>query len=266
MPEAAAQFTHPCEVAEARRNDIPDFLFDLLNRSVGIDYLDAIRLVRRKFAVGGTDGFIKVGWFLFHPVDSGGRTNTPHYAPAGGFDIDIKEKREIRPALADRERVQAADHFIVQASGNPLVNGGGIGETIGNNHCATVERGLNDFAYELTAASFKEEQLSLRHHGHAFWDKLQEMANPFTDRGSARFARHKEGHVGVRHAGGQQTHLSRFSAALGAFEGNERQARHVIDFQANRAACRISTARLVFRRAQATARDGLMLGSFQQID
>jgi hypothetical protein len=77
-------------VAEARLNDIPDFLFDLLNRSGGIDCLDAIRLVRRQFAVGGTDGFIKVGWFLFHPVDSGSGTNAPPYARAGGFDIDIK--------------------------------------------------------------------------------------------------------------------------------------------------------------------------------
>jgi len=243
-------------MAEARLNDIPDFLFDLLNRSSGIDGSDAIRLARCQFAVGATDGFIKGSWFLFHPVDSGSGTNAPPYARAGGFDIEIKEKREIRRAFSNRERVQAADHLRVKATGDPLVNGGGIGEAIGNNHGATVKRGLNDFSHELAAAGFKKEQLCLRRHGHAFWDKLQEMANPFTNCGSARFARHKEGHVGVPQAGGQQTHLGGFSAALGAFEGDERQARHVVDFEANRGACRISAARLVFRRARAAAPDG----------
>jgi hypothetical protein len=253
-------------MAEARRNDIPDFLFDLLNRSGGIDCSDAIRLARRQFAVGATNGFIKVGWFLFHPVDPGSGTNAPHYPRAGRFDIDIKEKREIRPAFSDRECVQAADHLVAKSSGNPLVNGGGISEAIGNYYGATVERRLNDFSHQLAAAGFKKEQLGLGRHGHAFWDKLQEMANPFTNRGSARFASHKEGHVGVPQARGQQTHLGGFSATLGAFEGDERQARHVVDFQANRAACRISVARLVSRPAQAAARDGLMLGSFQQVD
>ena len=104
MPEAAAQFTHLCDVAEARLNDIPDFLFDLLNRSGGIDVSDTIRLSRRQFAVGATNGFIKVVWFLFHPVDSGSGTNAPPYARARGFDIDIKEKREIRPAFSDRSQ------------------------------------------------------------------------------------------------------------------------------------------------------------------
>jgi hypothetical protein len=209
-------------VAETRLNDIPDFLFDLLDRSGGIDCSDAIRLARRQFPVGVTNGFIKFGWFLFHPVDSGSGPNAPSYARAGGFDIDIKQEREVRPTFSDRERVQAADDLRIKAASDPLVNSSGIGEAIGNNHGATLERGLNEFSYKLAAAGFKKEQLCLRRHGHAFWDKLQEMANPFTNRGSARFARHKEGHVSVPQAGGQQTHLGGFSAAFGAFEADER--------------------------------------------
>ena len=87
---------------------------------------------------------------------------------------------------------------MVKAPGDPLVNGGGIGEAIGNDDGAALERGLNDFPHELAAAGFKKEQLSFRRHRHAFRGKLQEVANPFANRGSAWFARHKEWHVGVR--------------------------------------------------------------------
>ncbi len=78
----------------------------------------------------------------------------------------------------------------------------------------------------------------------AFRGKLQEVANLFTDRGSTGFACNQERHVGDLQAGSEQTHLGGFSTALRAFESDERQAWHVVDFQAKHAACRIFAVRL----------------------
>ena len=78
--------------------------------------------------------------------------------------------------------VQTADHLMVKATRDALVNSGGIGEAIGKDDRATIERGLDDFPDELAAAGFEKEQLCFRRHRHAFRGKLEEVADFFADR------------------------------------------------------------------------------------
>ncbi len=87
------RWDHLCEMAEATRDDIPDFSFDLVDRLRGINDSDAIRFACCQFAIGGANGFVEVDRFLFHPVDSGRWTDAPQHARARGLDIDIEDER-----------------------------------------------------------------------------------------------------------------------------------------------------------------------------
>ncbi len=69
-------------------------------------------LTRRQLPIGEANGLVKFDRLLFHAIDTGRGTNSPHHAGARRFDIDIEKKGEIRPALADRERVQVTNHFL----------------------------------------------------------------------------------------------------------------------------------------------------------
>ncbi len=131
-----------------------------------------------------------------------------------------------------------ADHFLVQATRNALVNSGGIGEAIGKNDRTAIERRLNHFPDELAATGFEEEELGLRSHGHALGVELEEVPDLFADRRPARLARDEQGHAGVRQAIGQQAHLGRFSTTFRTFKCDERQARHKADLEAGHGSCR----------------------------
>ena len=169
-----------------------------VDRAGGVDHPDAIRLARGQLAVSEADRFVKLERLLFHPIDPGGGADPAHHAGARRLDIDIEEEGEIGPAFADRESIEVADHFLVEPARDALVNGGGIGEAIGDHDRPAIERRLDHFPNELAAARFKKQQLGFRSHGHALGGELEEVPNLFANRGPARFARHEEGNVGIR--------------------------------------------------------------------
>ena len=117
---------------------------------------------------------------------------------ARGLNVDIEDEGEVGPAIADGDGVQVPDHFLVEPARHALVNGGRIGEAIGDDDGAAVERGLNNLPNELAAARLEKEQLGLRRHRHALRRELQEMTDLFANRRPARLAGDQERHARVR--------------------------------------------------------------------
>ena len=197
MP-APGRWNHPREMTEPRRNYIPDFLFNFLNRARGIDHSNAVWLARRQLAVGEANRLVKFERLLFHPIDPSGGTDPPHHAGARRFDIDIEQKGEVRPARADREGIQMPNHLVVEPARDALVNGGGIGKAIGEDDGTPVEGRLDNFPNELAPARLEEKQLGFWRHRDALRGELQKVPDFFPDRRPARFAGDEEGNARFR--------------------------------------------------------------------
>ena len=137
---------------------MPDAVLDLIRRQRGVETHHPLRAFTGDMQEAIADALMEGAAFRLEPV-AGAMAFRQHLAepPEALLHAEVEEHRQIRPAAADRQLIEASDHRQVQMTGESLVGDRRVRKTVAENDFALRQRGLDQFAHQLGAAGGKQQ-------------------------------------------------------------------------------------------------------------
>src|SRR5262249_4254635 len=187
-----------------------------------------------QISISASNAFIKLSGLFFHSIGPAWFLHSRF----GRRSIYIEYECNVRDAITHCERVQALDHFAVQAARRALINSRRIKKTVCDHAYAALKSRSYRFAHELTAAGLEKKQLGFRRHRGIVRRKLEKLANRFADRCAARFAGNQIRNPRPLKTLSEPLYLRRFSTTFRSFKRDEWQPRHDVDSEIKQLNCR----------------------------
>ena len=158
-----------------------------IERPIGVDGADAIRLGLRKSGITGLNSLKKLTICGLKAI----RAPSIGTAFFTGFNGDLQQNRQIRPCFTHGKVDDRLHSRCIQPAPRALINCGGIIKAIAQNHLARGQSGPDDLPHKLRAAGVHQQKLGLG--GEIFWAVLEQLANLFATLRAARLAHHAHG-------------------------------------------------------------------------
>lgn len=197
----------------------PDVVFDGVFGFGAIDDKETARHALGEEQVAFAYFIVEIDVFAFHAIGQIGSALADTGEAYGGGHVE--DNGEVGHHVADGELIDKLDRIKGQVTRHALVDGGGVEKPVAEHDITAEQGGSNHFAYQLGAGGGEEEKLGFGAHFVAFGIVDDDIADLFTDFGTARLA-------GGQHLAAQELKvlreardLSRFAAAFGAFEGDK---------------------------------------------